>query len=296
MFDFLNENWEKLDKKIDNLESNINYATGLFNSYNAHQWKEVFDLCEEIHHDFKGTRYPTKEERSVAWQKFFNLRNKAYEEKNKQIKELSRSRKNEIYDMLQYTDYDWLGDLIVGKILSFGLLETKVEDMKWAGGKLREAGTYFTSVKQEMTQEDKSEVFQRFTDIRSSHDLFWSRYKDISQANYERVKIDRQKAWKEKQNVWEEKQEKSRRIKANIENNISKNTEKLYKAMDALEKVKDSRRNLRDKISESYNENWKSKAEDWLDEMDDKISDIEASIERIRGWISEDQDKLNNWN
>jgi len=296
MFNLLNENWEKLDKKIENLDSAINFASGLFNSFNPYKWKEIFDLCEEIHQDFKTIRYPTKELRSIAWQKFFDLRDKAFQEKNKQIKGLSSTRKNEIYDMLQYTEYDWLGDLLIGKILSFGLLETKVEDMKWAGSKLKEAGAYFKSVKLEMTREDKAEVFLRISDIRSSHNLFWSRYKEISQVNYERVKIEREKARQEKQRDWEDKQEKSRRIKNRIENNISKNKENLNKATKALEKIKDSRRNLRDKISESYSDNWKRKAEGWLDEMDDKINDIEASVERIRSWIAEDQNKLDNWN
>lgn len=296
MFNLLNENWERLDKKIESLDSAINYASGLFTSFNSYQWKEIFDLCGEIHQDFKSIRYPTKEGRSIAWQKFFDLRNKAFQEKNRQIKGLSSTRKNEIYDMLRYTEYDWLGDLLIGKILSFGLLETKVEDMKWAGSKLKEAGAYFKSVKLEMTREDKAEVFLRFSDIRSSHNLFWSRYKEISQVNYERTKIEREKARHEKQRDWEEKQEKSRRIRGSIENNISKNKEKLDKATNALEKIKDSRRNLRDKISESYSDNWKRKAEGWLDEMDDKINDIEASIERIRGWIAEDQNKLDNWN
>ena len=69
----------------------------------------------------------------------------------------------------------------------------------------------------------------------------------------------------------------------------------MNKAIDALDRVKDSRRNLRDKISESYSDNWKSKAENWLDEMDNKISDIESSIDRIKDWISEDKNKLDNW-
>jgi chromosome segregation ATPase len=296
MFGTFEKSWEQLDSKISELESKINSATSLFGSYDRYRWRFVLDLCKEINDEFKKVRYPKKQERSIAWQKFFDLRHLAYQEKNKQIALLSRSHKSEIYDMLRYVDYDWFGDFLVGKLISFGLLATKVEDMKWAGKKLKEAGTHFKNLKHEMTREDKSEVYQRFVDIRSNHDHFWSKYKESSQADYERRKKEKQKVWEEKQNAWEEKQEKSRRIKTRIEDNLSNNKEKLDKAIDALERVRDNRSNLRDKISDSYNDDWKSKAEGWLDEMDDKISDIESSIDRIRDWVSEDQEKLNNWN
>ena len=291
-----NKDWEQLDSKIEQLKTKTEFAIGIFGSYNREQWHDVLDLCKDIHDDFKKVRYPTKQERSIAWQKFFDLRHRAYQEKNKQIASLSSGRKSEIYDMLRYVEYDWFGDFLVGKVLSFGLLATRVEDMKWAGKKLNEAGAYFKKVKHEMTREDKVEVYNRFVEIRSNHDQYWSQYKESSQADYEQRKKEKQKAWEEKQAAWEEKQEKSRRIRARIENNLSNNKEKLDKALDALDRFRDNRRNLRDKISESYSDDWRSKAEGWLDEMDDKISDIESSIDRIRDWISEDQSKLDNWN
>ena len=295
MSSFFSPDWEKLDKKIAELESKIGFACNIFGSYNKSKWSSILDLCKEINDDFKNIRYPKKEERSIAWQKFFDLRHKAYQEKNNQIANLSKSRKRELYIMLNHLKHDWLADFLIGEILFFGFLKTKAEDMKWSGKKLNEAGAYFKSVKHEMTREDKAEIHQLFVDIRSNHDLFWLKYKKTSQVNYESRKKENQKAWEEKQRAWEEKKEKGRRIKNSIENNLSKNKDKLNKAIDALDRVKDSRRNLRDKISESYSDNWKSKAENWLDEMDNKISDIESSIDRIKDWISEDKNKLDNW-
>jgi len=296
MSSFFSEDWKVLDKKIANLESKIGYASNIFGTSDRQKWSSILDLCKEINDNFKSTRYPKKEERSIAWQNFFDLRHKAYQTKNKQIATLSKSRKSELYSMLNNLSHNWLADFLIGEILSFGLLKTRAEDMKWAGKKLNEAGSYFKSVKQEMTREDKAEIYQIFVDIRSNHDLFWAKYKETSKADYRRRKEENQKAWERKQSAWEEKKEKSRRIKNSIENNLSKNKDKLSKAIDALQRVKDTRRNLRDKISESYSEKWKSDAENWLNDLDDKISDIESSINRIRDWVSEDKNKLDNWN
>jgi len=287
--------WQELDSKIDSLESDVNSASNWLNSYNRDEWLKIMSLCIEINENFKGVRYPTKNERSVAWQRFFNLRHKAYEERNRIQKTTSKERKSEIYGMLYAVDYDWLADFIVGQVLSFGLMATRAEEMKWAGQKLKEAGQYFSSVKHEMTREDKAEIFNRIVDIRNNHDLFWSRYKEISRQQYEKRREEKQRAWEEKQRAWEQKQEKSRMIRNRIENNLEKNRERLAKALNALERCRENRRNLQSKIYDSDSDEWRSKAEGWLDELDDKIEDIESSVERLRDWISEDRDKLNNW-
>lgn len=292
---FFNKDWENLDNKIEKLERKIGHTDGLFSSYNACEFSDIFDLCKEINDDFKNVRYPTMQERSIAWQKFFNLRLKAYKERDRQASSYSSIRKDDIYYMLRGVEYHPIRDGL-GKILTLGLSGTTIEEMKWAGRKLNEASAYFKTVKHEMTKEDKSEIYNRLVEIRLSHDKFWSMYKEISQEQYEQRRNEKQKAWEERQAAWESKKEKSQRIKSRIENNISSNKDKLRKAESALSRLIDNRRNLADKISESYNDDWKSKAEDWLDEMDDKIEDIKSHIERIEGWISEDEDKLNNWN
>lgn len=293
---FFSENWQNIDKKISRLESKITNATGLFNSYNQREWSEIIDLCDELFKDFKTVRYPSKNERENAWQRYFHLRDKAYKEKNKQREQLSASHKRGIYNRLISLDYDWLGDFLIGHVISFGILATRKEDMQWAGKKLNEVGAYFKTVKYEMTRTDKSEVHQRLVNIRSNHDAFWSRYKKVSQAQYEQRRSEQQKAWNEKQNAWEEKREKGRRIKERIEQNLSKNRQGLDKAIDALDRHESRRSKLKDDIYNAYSDSWRSKAEGWLYELDTKINDIRESISRYRDWISEDQNKLNNWN
>lgn len=289
MFKLLKEDWENLNSDISNLESKISFASGMFRSYNRERWEEIFDLCKEIQKKFKHVRYPTKKDQNIAWQRFFDLRNSAYSEKNTQFEALSSNRKGEINNLLRDVDYDWFSDILIGQILSLGFLKTKVDDMKWAGKKLKEAGTYFKSVKYDMTREDKSYIHDRLVKIRSNHDLFWSRYKDSTEKEYQQKR-------EEKNREWEEKREKSLQIRQRIENNISNNKSKLYKAQDALERIRGKRRDLKDKIEDSYSDNWKSKAEGWLEEFDDKIDDIEESIERLEQWIYNDQDRLDNWN
>ncbi len=295
MLNIFKESWQELDHKINELENGINYATGLLGSYDRNNWERIFNTCKEIHQDFKSIRYPTKLERDSAWQRFFNLRNSAYVESNKLREQDSRIERDDLYGRLNSLEYDWFSDFLVGHFLSFGIMKTRAEEMKWAGKKLKEVGQYFSTVKYRMTKEHKAEVFQRIVKIRETHDAFWSQYKERSQEEYRKRKEQNQQVWEEKQRAWEEKKEQSSRIRDKIESNLEGNKEKLKKAINALDRCQDSRGNLQDKIYESYSDNWKSKAEGWLDELDDKIGDIESSINRIKDWIAEDKNKLDNW-
>ncbi|MEM6719572.1 MAG: hypothetical protein AAF611_09670 [Bacteroidota bacterium] len=218
-----------------------------------------------------------------------------YQTKNKQLKDQSSIYRNEIKNKLEYVDYNEVGDALVA-FITLGIIQTTVEEMRSKGRELRDIGKYFSSVKHNMTKEDKAEIFGCLVRVREHHDSFWAQYKKISQQQYEKRKNDNQRAWKEKQLAWEEKKEKSRRIKQKIEQNLEKNRSGLRKAEDALERHKERRRKLKDDIRNAYNDNWRSKAEGWLYELDNKISDIEASIDRYHSWIDEDSSKLDNWN
>jgi hypothetical protein len=275
---------EDLDRKINRLDSLVSEAQG-FNFFGFHKWDETFELIKEIQEDFKNKkiRYPTKSERDAAWQRFFNLREEAYQTKRKLAEEKSKGHFNEINRLLGDADYSGFVETIMN-IGSMGLLQTTPDDMKWKGKKLREAGTLFKSVKHEMTREHKVEIHERIVSIRESHDAYWEQYK---QYRGERAKIQ-----EEKHRAWEERQERRKAAKERIKANIEKNEEKLSKARDALRRHQQRRDDLRDQIASAWSDSFRDRAEGWLDEAEDKISDIEQHIDRLEGWISEDESKL----
>ena len=70
---------EDLNKKINELESKIETSWTVWGNYDRDKLKDAIELAKEIQADFKkNIRYPTKTERDEAWQRFFDLREKAH--------------------------------------------------------------------------------------------------------------------------------------------------------------------------------------------------------------------------
>ena len=74
--------------------------------------------------------------------------------------------------------------------------------------------------------------------------------------------------------------------------NIAQNKTKLSKAQDARDRTREHIRDLRNKLSESTTDKWITIHGEWLAEAQAKLNDIESNIERIEGWINEDERKL----
>ncbi len=288
MFNLFNIDHEELNSKLNSLSSKIDRAQSFFGNTSKYDWDDIFELCTEIAEHFKKARYPTKADRDIAWQRFYSLRNTAFNVRNSQSHNRSKEHYNKLMSSLKSADYDAIGDFLVGHIMSLGLLKTTADEMKSKGKELGKIGGYFKSVKHEMTKEHKAEVHERMIEVRQNHDGFWGKWKSYQE--------EKSKVYEQKQQAWEEKKEKSKQIRARIESNLEGNKEKLYKAKDALNRFESKRDELRSKIYASNSDNWKSKAEGWLDEFNDKISNIEEQIDRLEKWIEEDRDKLRNWN
>jgi vacuolar-type H+-ATPase subunit I/STV1 len=273
MFNLFPTQHEELDSKIRKLEDKIEMAQPVIGRAHKSDWDTIFELCTEIAADFKNVRYPARQERDIAWQKFFNLRDKAFNVRKSQTHDHSRRHFDELMSEVSSCDYWAFADFVVGHVLSLGLLKTTAEDMKQKGRDLNRACNHFKEVKHEMTGEHKTQIHERILEVRRSHDTFWGQYKSYQQ--------EQSQIYEHKKRNWEEKQQKSNEVRASIERNIESNKDKLY--------------NLRDKIYESNSDNWKSKAQDWLYDLENKIRDIESQISRIEGWIQEGRDKLSSW-
>ena len=90
MAGIFNINHDELDSKINELSNKIDRAQPVFVSPSKHEWDSVFELSKEINENFKNVRYPSKQERDIAWQKFANLRDNAFKVYNQQIFDCSK--------------------------------------------------------------------------------------------------------------------------------------------------------------------------------------------------------------
>ena len=115
---------EELNKKINQLESKVSSASGLF-GYDSHRIADAIELCKEIQADFKTKiSYPTKAERDEAWQKFFNLREDTYRIKREAAESKSKDHYREINGYLKDADYWYSMDKLFD-VFTFDLTENQ---------------------------------------------------------------------------------------------------------------------------------------------------------------------------
>lgn len=267
-----------LTRLIDQLDTSIPHVNeGLSWGFDVerHDWRPVWALCREIQETFKGYRgFETKEQHQEAWQRFNQLRQKASRladiEKEK-FASHSERLKADIVAEARATYWSKSADFFIGAVLG----HTEAEEMKDLQRRLNAAGRKLSENKARMTREDKEVCFEAISDSRKSHDSFWEKYKEVSQH--------RQEGFHRKRSTW----------LAGVQENISKNQDKLNGARDALSRVRQRIDELQDKLSETKSPKWETLYSDWISEARTKEADIEESIERLRSWISEDEDKLN---
>lgn len=129
-----------------------------------------------------------------------------------------------------------------------------------------------------MTKSDKEACFEAITESRKSHDSFWEKYKGIKQ--------NRNDEFHRKRSEW----------MSGVRANIAKNEVKLSSAREALGRVRSRIDELEGKLSDTKSPKWEGIYSEWISEARTKEADIEESIDRLKSWISEDEDKLNSAN
>lgn len=269
----------ELDLKVSILKSKVD--EGLFqyaDTFNYDErWEEIGTLISEIHEEFKSVRYPTRNERTEAWNNFAELREGVYGQKRNEFEKMSTAHFWRLDHLINNATYSALEELFLG-IISAGIIKETADSLKEMKQLLWEAIEEFNKVKHQMTKEHKNDTQEKINHAKESHKQGWERIdgakRDEREARLEKNKGSRDRTEKAKQNK---------------EDNIERSRAKIDKAKEALERAKESLADLEEKISESYNDNWKEKAEGWKEEKESKIRDIESSIERMEGWIEEDE-------
>ncbi len=248
---------------ISRLKSIMPDAPGIFGiGLRRQDWKPVWALAKEIQEGFNsGVRYPTKELRQAAWERFNGLRDEASKRANSerdQLRGRSEHHKSIIFGECKGIGYSQFTDTI------FFFDKTTVEQMKARGGYLAGVMKYLSEHKHEMLGEHKKECFDRIQEIKEQHDQFWREHHQAHEARHG---------------------DRAQRKEANR----VKLREMYRKATDALQRFRDKASELRDKISNSTSDKWTGIWSGWLSETEAKIDDIESQIRRIEGWMEENE-------
>ena len=232
------------------------------------QWNAFFAKSKEIQEIFNsGIKFPTKEERQQAWERFNKTRSEGFKRKkadNEFFENRSQTIRNDIQYRCKYLKYSAFTDVL------FFFDPTTKDQIKQKQSELKQAEAEFSKRKYEMTRAHKDEIWE----IRASHQLFWDQHN---------------KAWEQRK---EEGQRKQAQFKERTRANIAKNREKLYKAEDGLSRAKDNLSENRDKYYNADTDKWRDIISGWIAESETRIRDIEEYIERLKRWIDGDLGRL----
>jgi|CXWL01.1.fsa_nt_gi hypothetical protein len=264
-------NHVELQNAIDDLERMIDSRRqGII--FISHDFRPVWEKARDIQAIFNnGVKFPTSEMRQTVWERFRTLRDEAsqvFKEQQDQIRGHSAERRNDILAEAKSAEYRPIEDAI------FFFDRTTVEDMKVKARQLKEAFEMLSRYKDQMLGEHKVECHERLREVRESHDLWWSRYKET---------------WSERQT---DRQEARESKKEKIRANLDKNREKLRSDEERLEKARERIEENRGKLEETTSEKWIGIYTEWIEKDEAKVESIEGWINTLHEWIRQGEEQL----
>jgi hypothetical protein len=268
--------------------------------------RALWNTVREIQGNFKDTEFSGHAQRESIWSEFQETISFMKEKLDIQRQSSVKFRENSseiLNDILRFarsaTPSSEFADLILN-IVTLGAksLITKLVDLlpgealderkmelDGCSSSLREGWAMLSQGKMAMVGLHKKEAFNALTAAQNSLNDAWAAWKGAKNQAHEA----RQAAWQAGQDEWQRKRDD---FVARVEANIERNEQKLDKARDALDRCRDNLNSNRGKISSDNSDSYNERVEGWISEDEDKIDSILESISRIEGWISEDRDKL----
>jgi len=284
--------YNDLKTEISNLESMI--SKGFFSTHKPN-WKSIWKQIKMIGSNFKGMKFPTKEEHQQSWSKFQSIVNevkccqKEEQDKWNQKKAESNKLKNDIIAQAHRAELPGnIGSLIVSmatfgisEILStiMGPFDEKKRELQSASEELKKGWDMLNMYKTDMLGRDKYDAFQALNKVKENLDNEWNDYKQKRQNTYDNYQQERER----KHQAWRQRNEENIR---NLENRREKLNNILSHKESHLEE-------LHDKLNEAWSDDYRSTISGYIDEEESKIHDIRNKLDDIESWLYEARKKLN---
>lgn len=267
--------FQDLGRMLDRFEEMIPDGPGTFGvAYERHDWRPIWAFAKSIQVAFDDRpTFPSTQDRKAAWERFNTLRDRAgshMRAEREVLEEKSTRHRATILNLCSGISYDPVADAIVG----FGLDDATPDKVKKWGEYLGKAMKALSKRKHEMLSEHKNECFTRIQEVKESHDRFWAEYKGMKARRHN------------------EHSERRAGMIRRLEDDLERNRERLAKSLDALSRQEAHAAELRQKVADSTSAKWLTIHESWLEDAEVKIRDIEASVERIREWLHENERRL----
>lgn len=270
------DTWTQMNQRLKELAKLSHHSYGsIFEGYRRNDWRPFLAAAKEAQESFNSGLDVTKQERTELWNAFNALRDEARAAQNNEREDFTSQSdhiRNQILNdcgPLHFSGFDQFTNYLVD-----ASNRASADEVKELGHKLSLAMKRLSENKQFMLTAHKQECFDKFQEIKASHDKFWEFYRG------------------KKQELHQERDRKREAFIEKVRANIDKNREKLAKAESFLESQRARVDDIREKLSGENTSKWQDIYEGWLAEAESKVESAEEQVERIAAWIREDEEKL----
>ena len=290
----------EIEALIDSLGTLVNEVEG-----GGGKWEDVWSEVRSIGQAFKGSRFPSGEDRQEAWGRFQSIirQVKECQEKAKEMfEERLRESEDHLEQILSYaeraTPSSALDDVILtiataglnvvireGISVILGPFDERKMELQQCNEAMREGWAHLSKNKAVMLAKHKQEAFHALKKAADSLTTSWDTWRGVRQEAIEQYRA-------EKQELWEARQAKREAWETRIRENISKLEDRLDRLESALDHRQSILSNLEDKRDSAWSDDFRERIDDWIGEEEDRISDIERKIDQIKEWISDSEEKL----
>lgn len=308
----INNDNEKFADEADRMIGKLNdsLAGGLFSKELG---KEDFSDCRALSFEtfefIKRNRWPSKERRIAAWDKFNGLRDKLRKEEDNYYSNIRQkiAKRNDhsqeltakiIHTIDACHPDSPLEDLmeLLGKLVLYltgigfvmdavdwllGIKEEKQKNpLKVKSEALRDVRKFINENRDEITREDKQKIYTRLDIVQADLNSAWEHYKaelKNKQAEWE----DRKKRNEQKKNDWERNQ---REFLSKLENRL----ENQITFKNKLEKIYDNQKEFLGKLEKRLDNQ-----QDYLRTLNDQLDDLEEKYSSA--WNDSFKDKVSDW-
>jgi hypothetical protein len=250
------KNAEILDREIKNLLILINPIREDHSIITKYQ--DFWNKAKNITSLFKELKPLAQGDRDLLWKQFNACCKKVKEKQTSDynaLESLSQGHMEAIMNLAELAE------------LRNDSHPLQVRELVERGQALKNAGEMLGKFKHQMIAKHKKICFNRFQNIRKTHDM----------------------AWESKKATTPQQQSKT---KSHVRKNLEVNYERYRKAASALENFQISRDHIRTFLASCENPEKVAQASIQLEETEARIKDIEEGIRKLKKWIADDEQML----
>lgn len=289
-----------IDRLLETLEELIEEA-----EQGERKWREVWSEIRDIGQAFKGSRFPSPQERQAAWSRFQSLVEKVkrlQQQARQEFEDRIRESEGHLGEILSYVSAaspsSGLDDVIVAigtgglSVVAEAVLDALLgpsdrwkADLQERSRALKQGWAYYTGHKDNMLGKHRAEAVQALRQASSSLEAAWQEWKAHRQKLLEQYRSQKQaerEARAAKRQAWQNR----------VREKISRLEDQLERLGSALERRKSNLARLEEMQSSARSDAYRERVETWIGEEQERIEEVRNRILRTEGWLSELKAKL----